>query len=405
MELFKPGKQYDFMGMRRFWITLSLVLTFGSLALLFYPGPNYGTDFKGGTELEVAFDKAVTADQIRAATVAGGKFSEPDVVEVKDTKANHYIVRVQEVSALSDATKAAVKKALCVDAPAGDAACVGAHATEVKFSAGGDKIATRYDSPPDLAKVRAQMESVAALKLRASAGAVVESNPRDHRVEIQLESMGDQLLTTLRTSLGADTVPAQALRVEWVGPKAGEQLRKSAINSLLIAVGFILIYLAFRFDLRFAPGVVLACAHDALVVLGVFVILHKEVTLATVAAVLTIVGYSMNDTVVVYDRIRENISRHKGKPFADIINLSVSETLSRTLLTSGATMLSVLAFFIWGTGVIKDFALAMVIGIVAGTYSSIYVAAPLTEWIDRKMAERPKRVASMRKRVHPAITG
>ena len=102
---------------------------------------------------------------------------------------------------------------------------------------------------------------------------------------------------------------------------------------------------------------------------------------------LTIVGYSMNDTVVVYDRIRENLAKHRGKSFAQIINLSVSETLSRTILTSGATMLSVLAFFVCGTGVIKDFVLAMVVGIVAGTYSSIYVAAPLTEWIDRRMGK------------------
>ena len=147
-----------------------------------------------------------------------------------------------------------------------------------------------------------------------------------------------------------------------------------------------MLYLAFRFDLRFAPGVVIACVHDAMVVIGFFIVLHKEITLSTIAAVLTIVGYSMNDTIVVYDRIRENLGKYRGKSFAEIINLSVSETLSRTILTSGATMLSVLAFFFWGTGVIKDFALAMVIGIVAGTYSSIYVAAPLTEWIDKKMS-------------------
>ncbi len=161
-----------------------------------------------------------------------------------------------------------------------------------------------------------------------------------------------------------------------------------------------MLYLAFRFDLRFAPGVVLACVHDALVVLGAFVIFHKEVTLSTIAAVLTIVGYSMNDTVVVYDRIRENLGKHRGKSFGDIINLSVSETLSRTILTSGATMLSVLAFFIWGTGVIKDFAFAMVVGIIAGTYSSIYVAAPLTEWIDSKMSRGG--AADVKKRLRAA---
>jgi len=184
-------------------------------------------------------------------------------------------------------------------------------------------------------------------------------------------------------------VPAAALRVEWVGPKAGKQLRDSARNSVAIAIVFIMLYLAFRFDLRFAPGVVIACIHDAMVVILAFVIFKKEITLSTIAAVLTIVGYSMNDTVVVYDRIRENLSKHRGRSFADIINLSVSETLSRTILTSGATMLSVLAFFVWGTGVIKDFALAMVVGIVAGTYSSIYVAAPLTEWIDKRMSKAP----------------
>jgi preprotein translocase subunit SecF len=190
-------------------------------------------------------------------------------------------------------------------------------------------------------------------------------------------------------------VPDKALRVEWVGPKAGKQLRDSARNAVAIAIVFIMLYLAFRFDLRFAPGVVVACIHDAMVVLGAFVLLNKEITLSTIAAVLTVVGYPMNDTVVVYDRIRENLSKHRGQSFAQIINLSVSETLSRTILTSGATMLSMLAFFIWGTGVIKDFALAMVIGIVAGTYSSIYVAAPFTEWIDHQLAMRggAKRIA------------
>ena len=191
-------------------------------------------------------------------------------------------------------------------------------------------------------------------------------------------------------------VPDKALRVEWVGPKAGKQLRDSARNAVAIAVVFIMLYLAFRFDLRFAPGVIVACIHDAMVVIGAFIVLHREITLSTIAAVLTVVGYSMNDTVVVYDRIRENLGKHRGKTFAQIINLSVSETLSRTILTSGATMLSVLAFFVYGTGVIKDFMLALVVGIVAGTYSSIYVAAPLTEWIDKKMAKR----ADLKKRLN-----
>jgi preprotein translocase subunit SecF len=388
MELFKPGKTYDFMRVRKYWIGLSLFLALGSLVLLFFPGPNYGTDFKGGTEIEVAFTKAVAASEVRSAVTHSGAFSEPDVVQVSDPLHPYrYLIRVQEISTVDDSSKEALKKAVCLGVEGENPACpVNARATEMKFSAGGDKLTARYDVDPDLEKVKQQIASVSSVKIRVAANNPQVVNPRDHRVEIQLQSKGDQLLDELRQALGAERVPQAALRVEWVGPKAGKQLRDSARNSVAIAIVFIMLYLAFRFDLRFAPGVVLACVHDALVVLGAFVLFRKEVTLSTIAAVLTIVGYSMNDTVVVYDRIRENLGKHRGKSFGTIINMSVSETLSRTLLTSGATMLSVLAFFIWGTGVIKDFAFAMVVGIVAGTYSSIYVAAPLTEWIDSKMS-------------------
>jgi preprotein translocase subunit SecF len=404
MEFFKPGVQFDFMGQRKFWITLSIVLVALSSVLVFYPGPNYGTDFRGGTEIEVAFTKSVDSAGIRKAVESSG-FSDPEVVKVVDAKnPNHYFVKVQEVSALNDSSKDELRRSLCLTndpkAQAADtAACPpNARATEVKFSAGGDKVSTRYDTEPDLEKIKAQIRSVPGVVLRPSPTNPQIVSPRDHRVEILLESKGDQLMSALRDKLGADTVPESALRVEWVGPKAGKQLRDSARNSVAIAIVFIMLYLAFRFDLRFAPGVVVACVHDAMVVIGVFILFRKEITLSTIAAVLTIVGYSMNDTVVIYDRIRENLSKHRGRTFWDVINLSVSETLSRTILTSGATMLSVLPFFIWGTGVIKDFALAMVVGIVAGTYSSIYVAAPITEWIDERMTKNASKAKRSRQR-------
>jgi preprotein translocase subunit SecF len=395
MEFFKPGRVFDFMGQRWFWIPLSITLVIASVVLSFVPGPNYGTDFRGGTEVELAFGKPIDAATVRQ-TVESVGFKTPDVVQVVDpNKPYHFLIRVQDVSAIGEEEKSALRRALCyVDepgVPVGDAdKCPeSARATEVKISAGGDKITTRYDTDPNLEKVKEQVLSVPGLSLRASATNPQVLNPRDHRVEIQLLSKGDQLIDRVRQKLGAELVPADAaLRVEWVGPKAGRQLRDSARNAVAIAIVFIMLYLAFRFDLRFAPGVVIACVHDAMVVIGAFIVLGKEVTLSTIGAVLTVVGYSMNDTVVVYDRIRENLGKHRGKSFAQIINLSVSETLSRTILTSGATLLSVLAFFIYGTGVIKDFMLALVVGIVAGTYSSIYVAAPLTEWIDKRMSRR-----------------
>ena len=399
MEFFKSHKTYDFMSQRKWWIALSIILSVGSLISLYFPGPNYGTDFRGGTEIEVAFSKKTDGGQIRHAVTASGQFSEPDVIQVQSpTSDSQFLIRVQEISTVDDATKANLTKALCYGVEGDNAACpADARATEVKFSAGGDKLGVRYDTEPNLAVIKKQVEGVANVKLRVSDKNPQVVNKRDHRVEIQLQSKGDQLMDVLRQQLG-DAVPEHALRVEWVGPKAGKQLRDSARNAVALSIVFIMIYLAFRFDLRFAPGVVLACVHDALVVLGAFVLTRREVTLSTIAVVLTIVGYSMNDTVVVYDRIRENLGKHRGKSFGDIINMSVSETLSRTILTSGATMLSVLAFFIWGTGVIKDFAFGMVVGIVAGTYSSIYVAAPLTEWIDKRLAKGTQ-TANMKKRL------
>jgi preprotein translocase subunit SecF len=406
MEFFKPGRVFDFMGMRRFWIILSGSLVLISTILLYKPGPNYGTDFRGGTEIEVAFSKNISPEGVRKAVEDSG-FASPDVVQVQDdNNPNRYLIRVQEVSVVDDSMKDAMKKALCLtddpSKPAADpVACPNSgRATEVKFSAGGDKISTRYEVEPDLEVVKRQVQSVPGVRLRASATNPQVINPRDHRVEIQLQSKGDQLLDGVRAKLGADVVPEHALRVEWVGPKAGKQLRDSARNSVGIAILIIMLYLAFRFDLRFAPGVVLACIHDAMVVIGVFIALHKEITLSTISAVLTVVGYSMNDTVVVFDRIRENLGKYRGKSFRDVINLSVSETLSRTVLTSGATMLSILGFFIWGTGVIKDFGLALVVGIVAGTYSSIYVAAPLTAWIDSKMSK----TTDMKRRLQASAT-
>jgi preprotein translocase subunit SecF len=439
MELIKHGTRIDFMRQRKFWITLSLVLAIGSLILAFMPpgsqaklggmtlglGPNYGTDFRGGTELEVKFKKVLTPAQVRAAVEKVPGFSRPDVVSIGDPNDSRYLIRVQEHSTLDEPTKLKVRQALCFrggyddektgkfvqDAELDKGRCPDDQAkpTEVKFSPGGDKAAIRFEVKPDDALVQKVKDAITSggVQLR---GAVDErgqstdvsvkghdvSQAKEYRIEVQLKSKGDYLLDELRNQLGADTVPATADKVEWVGPRAGKQLRDAAVKSVMFAIIFIMAYVAFRFDLRFAPGGIIALAHDALVVIGVFILTRREITLSTIAAILTIVGYSIADTVIIYDRIRENLTKHRGLTFHEIINLSVSETLSRTILTSGSVLLSVAAFFIYGTGVLKDFALALFVGVIAGTYSSIFVAAPMTEWIDRKFfgatATRRKKV-------------
>jgi preprotein translocase subunit SecF len=383
MQLFPSHKLYDFMGVRYWAILASLLMTVGALVLVFTPGPRMGTDFKGGTEIEVGFHQNVSAQEVRNALGAVG-FHQSDVVTVADPKLPaRYLIRVEAVSTLTKEQRHLVEGRLCFAKGEG---CNPAHeATEVKFSPGGDKISVRYADAPDLAWIKERMVGIGGIELRDSPTNPFVQNAREHKVEIQLKSKGDQLMDGLTAKLRPGAIGADSLlRVEWIGPKAGAQLRDSALKAVAISIIFIMAYIALRFDIRFAPGAVLAMVHDVISIIGLLIIMGREINLTTVAAVLTIVGYSVNDTVIVYDRVRENLGRLRGATFAGLINVSISEMLGRTILASGTTVFSLLSFFFFGTGTLKDFALTLVLGIVLGTYSSIFVALPLTEWLDRK---------------------
>jgi preprotein translocase subunit SecF len=406
MRLFKGDKVYDFMAVRKYWIALSLSLTIGSILLIAFGKPKLGTDFLGGTEVELAFKKPVEAGAIRKSVEDAG-FSAPTVIKVDDAKNPYrYMVRVHEVSTIAHDKQLEIERALC--AGPSDAACTDARKpTEVKFSPGGDKITLRFRENPDLAFVKERITAVKGVALRPGDNNPLLQSARDNKVEIQLMSKGDQLMSGLRKSLGADAVPDQALRTEWIGPRAGAQLRDAAVKSIAISIIFIMAYIAFRFDLRFAPGCVVALIHDAVGTIGIFVLLGKEINLTTVAAALTVVGYSVNDTVIVYDRVRENLGKLRGASFIRLINVSTSEMLGRTILTASTVLFSLLGLFFWGTGELKDFALALTIGVVLGMYSSIYVALPLTEWFETrffaKMANKKKRRPPATRNVAPAV--
>ncbi|MEP7049800.1 MAG: protein translocase subunit SecF [Pseudomonadota bacterium] len=397
MHLFKSGKVYNFMAIRWYFIGLSLFLTIGAAVLLLLGYARLGTDFTGGTEVEIAFKKAVSAGELRAAVEKAG-FQAPGVVRVEDPRnPNRYLIRVEEVSTISAAKQAEVERALCMATDPTPACPSERLATEVKFSPGGDKISVRYRGAPDLEWIKSAITPVMGIVLRPGQHNPVLQNARDNKVEIQLMSKGDQLMSGLRKGLGADVVPDAALRTEWIGPRAGAQLRDSAVKSIVVSIVFIMVYIAFRFDLRFAPGGIVALTHDALGTIGILICLGKEINLTTIAAALTIVGYSVNDTVIVYDRVRENLGKLRGTSFFELINISTSEMLGRTLLTSSTVVIALLGFFIWGTGELKDFSLALVVGVVLGTYSSIYVALPLTEWLDHTLFSKVgsrKRVAA-----------
>ncbi len=403
MYLIKPGKHYDFMGMRKYFLWLSIFLLGGSIFALFKPGPKWGTDFKGGTEILLEFKQPVAPGAVREAVEkiedkGVRQFESAEVVAVPNAN-NRYLVRVQEVSSISDEVKHNLSRSLCYvenELPAG---CTPETLpTEVKFSPGGDKITLRHEAGAEnlsddqraarqqqlLSLIRQRIESAGGVAIAGGERGVVLVSQRDGKVEVHLKGKGEQLMEGIKAHFGPEVAPEEPISTEWIGPKAGAQLRDSALKSIGIAIFFIMAYIAFRFDLRFAPGAVLALIHDVLISMGAMCLLQKEITLSTVAAILTMLGYSLSDTVVVYDRIRENLGRHRGMSFSQLVNLSVSEMFGRTLITSITAGSSMLMFLFFGTQVIKDFAFVMLIGVAVGTYSSIYVAAPFTEWVDKR---------------------
>ncbi|HXV20426.1 MAG TPA: protein translocase subunit SecF [Desulfuromonadales bacterium] len=198
---------------------------------------------------------------------------------------------------------------------------------------------------------------------------------RTQESSASLEGLSSKVQASLEKSYGAGKVEVR--RTEMVGPQVGKDLRNQGVQALLVAIAGMLVYVSFRFEFRFGVGAVIALAHDVLVTLAAFSLLNREIDLTVVAAFLTIIGYSVNDTVVICDRIRENRGKHPKEGLIPLINRSINETLSRTIMTSGVTLLAVLALYFLGGSVIQNFALAMLIGMVAGVYSTIFIASPV----------------------------
>ena len=207
-------------------------------------------------------------------------------------------------------------------------------------------------------------------------------------IKTQFSGSSNEISEKLTTALGETFI---LRRVESVGPKIGRELQQDALVAIGLALMMILIYIAFRFDAYYALGSVAALIHDVLITLGVFSLLSYEINLSIIAAFLTIVGYSLNDTIVVFDRIRENMPKHMKKTLTEIVNLSLNETLSRTVITSLTTMMVVVILFIWGGEVIKLFAFALIVGVFIGTYSSIFVASPVMLYFEKRSKGNPRK--------------
>ncbi len=342
MELIKPDTNIDFLGKRKIAFAISgalILLTF--VLLVVRGGPNYGVDFTGGILIQVKFDRPTTPGEIREA-LREINLADSIIQEFGEAGANEYLIRVRKLGAVSGSGK------------------------------------------------------------------------------VDLAQLGQEVSRSLTAKFGTGV---EIRRVEMVGPKVGEDLRQKALFAIFYAILFIAVYISGRFELkwlmsivmalslsivvyfassfglsvtwlivialvvtlvlcwglklRYALGAIFALIHDVTLTVGAFALTDREISLAIIAAFLTIVGYSLNDTIVVFDRIRENLRRFRRRPLQEVMNKSINETLSRTLLTSLTTLVVVVALFVLGGGVIHDFAYAMIVGVVVGTYSSIFVASPM----------------------------
>ena len=253
---------------------------------------------------------------------------------------------------------------------------------------GGTLVQLKFKTPPAIEDLRDGLK-----KIGLGDSTIQEFGSKNHilirveKSEEKLEEIGTKVKNSLIGKFQADDILVE--RVEMVGPKVGKDLREKAILSIIYAIIGIVIYISWRFELQYAIAAIIALVHDVLVTMGAFSLADKEFTLVIVAAFLTIIGYSLNDTIVVFDRIRENMRRKGKTSFADIINVSINQTLSRTILTSGTTLLVVVALFFRGGEIIHDFSFALIVGVVVGTYSSIFIASVfLVYWENRTISKR-----------------
>ncbi len=376
MEFFRQVN-IDWMSRAKYFVGLSLtLLLIGGISWVGKRGLRYGIDFKGGTLVYVRFAQAPPIDKIRQGLAAQGLGESviQRITDIANPDTNEVVIgleqRGQGEEAL-DAGKAAILQALRKMFSSADASKQDLNsATPTAFA----DYLTRRD-PLALGPTAGDRYTQLAKRLTEfrdkERNGLVTSFDELRKVE----GANDAVIAALRDgySLGDFVIR----NVEIVGPKVGAQLRKQAILVTLYALAGMLAYIAFRFEWVYGAAAVLAVFHDVLITLGFFSLLNFEISLTVIAALLTLVGYSMNDTIVIFDRIRENNRLMRREPFPVIVNRSINQTLSRTILTSGLTFLTVVVLFLMGGQVLRSFSFALVVGIVVGTYSSFGIAAPL----------------------------
>ncbi len=401
IELFKQPN-IDWMGKAKYFFALSgLLLVIGWAAIFFKGGIKYGIDFRGGTNVDVRFAQPPNIDKLRAGLREQGLGNSEiqSVSDIASSSSNEVLIFVEQAGQGSQAIDEGKTKVLnALDATYGISSAAKPDFNSVTSSALANVLSQK--DPLGLSigagdKYQILAKNLLAYRDKDKNGVI--SNFADLA---QVSGATPAVVASIESNYSL--APFVIRNVDIVGPKVGAELRNQAIRVTLYALAGMLVYIAFRFYggqiggstgwaargavgfiLRFVDRIifgvaaVLAVFHDVLITLGLFKIFGFEISLTVIAALLTLVGYSMNDTIVIFDRIRENNRLLRKEPFADVVNKSINQTLSRTILTSGLTFLTVLVLFLMGGQVLRAFAFALVVGIVVGTYSSFGIAAPL----------------------------
>jgi preprotein translocase subunit SecF len=374
VELFR-GVNVDWLGKKWYFLAFSLVFSVsGVLSILFWHHIKLGVDFRGGTLIYVQFEQPADTDRIRQAIDRAGLHDAR--IQSYGTSKHQVIISLAQKEtqdAALDVGRQAIVGAL--NANAGSAA---ANQGKLDLDNAGKAALAQFleqSDPEHLASTGG-----ASQRYAQQATAILDHRDRDlggiFSSMDQLNGVADPAVVA-QLKQGAYLSGFHVFNQEIIGPQVGALLRQQALLATLYSLAGMLVYLWFRFELIYGVAAVVAVFHDTLITVGAFSLFDKEITLTVIAAILTLIGYSMNDTIVVFDRIRENLRISRRENLTSVVNRSINQTLSRTVLTSGLTFLTVLSLYVFGGEVLRGFSFALVIGILIGTYSSIAVAAPM----------------------------
>jgi preprotein translocase subunit SecF len=378
----------DFLGKKWYFLAFSLIFSVaGVLSMLFWHGIPWGVDFRGGTLVYVKFSHTPDLGAVRAAMDRAG-LRDPRIQTYGAPSNDEVLIDLAQKETSEQALdrgKVQIIQALETNAPAGKQDLNNASFLTIKNYLM-DKDPLHLGSDADQ-KYSAQAQTIVDYRDKTLGGVLSSMD--------QLKNGGPDPTVIASLKDGFFLSDFGVRNVEIVGPQVGSQLRKQAFLATIYSLAGMLVYLGFRFEWIYGVAAVVTVFHDTLITVGAFSLTNTDISLTVIAAILTLIGYSNNDTIVVFDRIRENIKLMRREKLADIVNRSINQTLSRTILTAGLTFLTVLALFLFGGEVLHGFSLALVIGILIGTYSSIAIAAPILVAYQDWRISRGKRPMAM----------